>query len=419
MNVSLWFHWLDHFGLPRTLLTNAIGGYPATPADGRIIPGRLVRSLPRLLWQHWLYVQKARNVEADLRRLDKAIDGATDLRQLFAAAVHGMAMLLHTTFAIAALCSLVVGMRKALGITSSAPLVTRDMMTAYRRVLALPDMAQRVAGLDEWLGLYGHRGPLETDLAQPRFSELRAVLLQDLQNAPLSPDSADAPAATHKNRHWLRLLSWIETRREWFRDQAMRRWQRLRTLLRQGGSRLVERGELECADDVFWLRGPDLLGQQPLRPAVARAKEQAAALRKLTLPLTATRGQIEAVVAMAEQAQAKEEGCRIFPGIALTPAVVEGRAVRADSLTALLTDGVMSECADVILVVTSLEPSWAVVFPRVAGVVAEVGGELSHASILLRETGRPAVVNCAGIFRQVKTGDRLRLDGARAVVEVL
>jgi rifampicin phosphotransferase len=419
MNVSLWFHWLDHFGLPRTLLTSAVGGYPATPADARIIPGRLARSVPRLLWQHWLYVQKVRRVEADLRRLDEAIDRATELRKVYAATVQGLAMLLHTTFAIAALCSLVMGVRKALGITGSAPLVTRDMMAAYRRLFTLPDMAQRSAGLDEWLRQYGHRGPLETDLAQPRFSELRDVLWQDLQSALPGAGAPDGPAAAQRSRHWLRLLSWIETRREWFRDQAMRRWQRLRTRLRAEGARLVERGELESADDVFWLRGPDLRGQQPLRQAVAAAKEQAAALRKVNLPLTATRDQIEAVVAKAGQAQAQEEGRRVFPGIALTPAVVEGRAVRADSLTALLTEGVLSDSADVILVVPSLEPSWAVVFPRVAGVVAEVGGELSHASILLREAGRPAVVNCAGIFRQVRTGDRLRLDGARALVEVL
>jgi pyruvate,water dikinase len=60
-----------------------------------------------------------------------------------------------------------------------------------------------------------------------------------------------------------------------------------------------------------------------------------------------------------------------------------------------------------------------VAFPRVGGVVAEVGGELSHASILLREAGRPALVNCAGIFRQVRTGDRLRLDGTRGLAELL
>jgi pyruvate,water dikinase len=55
----------------------------------------------------------------------------------------------------------------------------------------------------------------------------------------------------------------------------------------------------------------------------------------------------------------------------------------------------------------------------VGGVVAEIGGELSHASILLREARRPAIVNCAGIFGAVHKGTRLRLDGATGVVELL
>jgi pyruvate,water dikinase len=112
----------------------------------------------------------------------------------------------------------------------------------------------------------------------------------------------------------------------------------------------------------------------------------------------------------------------VFPGISLGPAVTEGTALKADDLTTLLADvarGAHKLAADTILVVPSLEPSWAVIFPRVGGVVAEVGGEMSHASILLREARRPAVVNCTGIFRSVRTGDRLRLDGARGVVEIL
>jgi phosphoenolpyruvate-protein kinase (PTS system EI component) len=115
-------------------------------------------------------------------------------------------------------------------------------------------------------------------------------------------------------------------------------------------------------------------------------------------------------------------GRRIFPGIPLGPAAVEGRAVKAVDLLDLLAEAGRSPGLlgpEAILVVAALEPSWAVVFPRVGGVVAEIGGELSHASILLREAGRPALVNCSGIFRAVKTGDRLRLDGAARRVEIL
>ena len=93
--------------------------------------------------------------------------------------------------------------------------------------------------------------------------------------------------------------------------------------------------------------------------------------------------------------------------------------MKADDLVALLEKGAGLLGPGAILVVPTLEPSWAVVFPRVGGVVAELGGELSHASILLREARRPAVVNCAGIFREVRPGARLRLDGGRGVVEVL
>lgn len=115
-----------------------------------------------------------------------------------------------------------------------------------------------------------------------------------------------------------------------------------------------------------------------------------------------------------------QEERRVFPGIALGSAVVEGIAVKADDLVTLLTQTAEIRLGkDTILVVPSLEPSWAVIFPRVGGVIAEIGGELSHASILLREARKPALVNCAGIWDGIETGDRLRLDGEHGYAEKL
>jgi pyruvate,water dikinase len=90
---------------------------------------------------------------------------------------------------------------------------------------------------------------------------------------------------------------------------------------------------------------------------------------------------------------------------------------KSDDLLTILADGALG--ADTILVVPHMEPSWAVLFPRVAGVVSELGGELSHASILLREAGKPAIVNVSGIWHEVRDGDCVRLDGVKGVVEVL
>ncbi len=282
-------------------------------------------------------------------------------------------------------------------------------MEEYRRLAALPS-AERPAALDRWLECYGHRGPLESDLARPRFAELRDVLLRELASAPAGP----AERGASDLGRLLRPVFWIDEHREWFRDAMMRRWQRLRALILAEAQRLTAAGELDVPEDVFWLRAEDLAG--PLRSAAAAGRARVEAVRHLPLPQSASRDTILDLVAQTARQQADSTDARIFPGIALSPAVIEGQAVKADDLVALLqADGLLGP--DSILVVPALEPSWAVVFPRVAGVVTELGGELSHASILLREARRPAVVNCAGIYRAVRPGERLRLDGGRGVVE--
>ena len=86
-------------------------------------------------------------------------------------------------------------------------------------------------------------------------------------------------------------------------------------------------------------------------------------------------------------------------------------ASEADDLVSLLAKAGKLLGPDVILVVPTLEPSWAVIFPRVGGVVAELGGELSHASILLREARRPAIVNSSPVAA-AHGARRRRLGGA-------
>jgi phosphohistidine swiveling domain-containing protein len=143
-------------------------------------------------------------------------------------------------------------------------------------------------------------------------------------------------------------------------------------------------------------------------------------VQHISLPTSASLDDIREILSRTAMAQPRADGRTVFPGISLSAAVVEGQARKADDLVALLQE--MKEKLlgpDAILVVPTLEPSWAVVFPRFAGVVAELGGELSHASILLREARCPAIVNCSGVFQRVNTGDRIRVDGSRGVVELL
>src|SRR5438132_4125333 len=71
-----------------------------------------------------------------------------------------------------------------------------------------------------------------------------------------------------------------------------------------------------------------------------------------------------------------------------------------------------------ILVATEILPSQALAFDRfkVAGIITETGGATSHAAILARALGIPAVSGLRGILREVGTGDLVALDGREGYV---
>ncbi len=73
----------------------------------------------------------------------------------------------------------------------------------------------------------------------------------------------------------------------------------------------------------------------------------------------------------------------------------------------------------VILVTRLTDPAWSGLFPRLSGVVTELGGVISHAAIVARENGLPAVVGVAEVTRHIRDGQRLRLDGRTGIVEVV
>ncbi|HSK79238.1 MAG TPA: PEP-utilizing enzyme [Thermoanaerobaculia bacterium] len=417
MNFSFFFRLMDHWGLPRAFVTEGVGGEGGGPADRRLLLGRFARSVPRLVLLQVRSLATIRRADRELSLLEGRIEAAATLTDLHRVSVEALALAMRTNFAINGMLSGVSRVRRFLRVHEAGRVTTREMMEEYGRLAALPDAAAREAGLDAWLARFGHRGPLESDPARPRFAELRALLLADLSRA-VSPAAPSGREPREPSR-FLRPFYWIDEVRERFRDELMRRWQRLRARILAEGASLAAAGELESPGDVFLLRGEDLLeGGGALSAAVASARERLARAAALDLPLTASREEIQEAIVRVERKRAEAAGRRVFPGIPLGPAVVEGLAVKAGDLLSLLASPeALSPGA--ILVVPALEPSWAVVFPRVGGVVAEIGGELSHASILLREAGRPAVVNCAGIFRAVATGDRLRLDGARGIVEIL
>ena len=82
-----------------------------------------------------------------------------------------------------------------------------------------------------------------------------------------------------------------------------------------------------------------------------------------------------------------------------------------------------SDCAEEllsgeILVAPATNIGWTVVFPRAAAIITDIGAPLSHAAIVAREFGIPAVVGCGNATTILKTGDIVTVDGARGIVTV-
>ena len=72
-----------------------------------------------------------------------------------------------------------------------------------------------------------------------------------------------------------------------------------------------------------------------------------------------------------------------------------------------------------ILVAITTNIGWTPIFPRAAAVITDVGAPLSHAAIVARELGIPAVVGCFNATSVLKTGDRVRVDGGQGIVEIV
>jgi pyruvate,water dikinase len=210
--------------------------------------------------------------------------------------------------------------------------------------------------------------------------------------------------------------------------------------LREVGAVFVEHGFLAEADDLFYLNihevhaalsdlGLAWAGGAPGRgavywpPKVARRKEILARLAQWTPPPAL--GTVPEVITdptvqllwgvTADRLRAwatGEEGG--VDGYAASPGVVEGvaRVVRNVDEIGAVQPGEVLVCP-----VTA--PSWGPVFPKIAAAVSDIGGMMSHAAIVAREYGLPAVVGTGNATARIKTGDRVRVDGDAGRVTIV
>jgi phosphohistidine swiveling domain-containing protein len=294
---------------------------------------------------------------------------------------------------------------------------------------------------DTFARQYGHRGSHEVELSIPRPAEDPAWIddqLAALHDTPRDVGTLLANQEAARAAAWDRLAGqdpkkaaaarklvarWAPAARdrEAARSEVARSAWVVRTWVRRAGQ-LTGHG-----DDLFFLELPETVGMlrgdpAPLAKVPARRASYETYRALPTYPAL-IRGRFDPIRWAAdpnrrsdyydERARPAKPDDTItgFPGAA---GVVEGiaRILRTPEDTAQLGDGE-------ILVTTVTNIGWTPIFPRAAAVVTDVGAPLSHAAIVARELGIPAVVGCGNATMRLHSGDRVRVDGSNGTVQVL
>jgi rifampicin phosphotransferase len=287
---------------------------------------------------------------------------------------------------------------------------------------------------------YGHRGPHEFEISLPRPGEDPAWIDQRLaERAALARSYRELlEVQEHKRSEaWAKLeqrhpvqarilrrqvRGWakISRDRERARSEVIRYFWVLRAYAQRAGE-LTGWGE-----DIFFLDKAEIvrvLEGETISAKLIKQRRQAYQSYSALPPYPALiRGTFNPYawaadenrrsdVFMAGSRNEADVAVRGFPGSA---GIVEAK-VR------MLSDAADSGALQPgeVLVTTVTNVGWTPIFPRAAAVVTDVGAPLSHAAIVARELGIPAVVGCGNATMRLRTGDLVRVDGTAGTVEVL
>lgn len=318
-----------------------------------------------------------------------------------------------------------------------------DRLARDFRMNRLPASIQ--SALSEFLDRYGMRGLAEIDFGQPRWREQPVPIIRALQSYLSMADESAAPdrvfrqgqqaaaqtterlavAATRSLRSPLggHVARWLARRvralaglRESPKFTLIRAVDLLRSAMLESGRDLVRAGVLERADDLFYLRMRELKTLAMNAPgdwrALVRARRAAERNERRRQPIPRL---------------LLGDGTAIFAGLS-APANADGEAVVGSGVSPGVAEGaarVVFNPADAtlhpgeILVCPGTDPSWTPLFLAAGGLVMEVGGMMTHGSVVAREYGIPAVVGVDRATERLQTGQRVRVDGGSGRVDIL
>jgi pyruvate,water dikinase len=300
-------------------------------------------------------------------------------------------------------------------------------------------------GREAYLEAYGHRGENEGETAWPRPMEDPAWLDRQLEAWAKNPVDIDSMLARQRAAYkaaWERLVRHQPKKvgQMRYRLKQAAKGAQTREIVRSEATRgmavirawALRAGELlDLGDDIFYLTLDEVLaaleGNSAAFELIPTRKEVHARYRALPPYPTLICGRFDPFAWAADpnrrsdfydsRAQtsplvAPDEN--IIQGAAGALGVVEGTVRKLEHL-----EDSDQFLAGEVLVTTMTNIGWTPLFPRAAAIVTDLGAPLSHAAIVARELGIPAVVGCGDATMRLKTGDRVRVNGGLGMVEIL
>jgi phosphohistidine swiveling domain-containing protein len=317
-----------------------------------------------------------------------------------------------------------------------------DHLASLGPLMGLIKISRGEMSREEYLRRYGHRGPHEMELSTPRPLEDPDWI--DRRVAEIESGQTDVPAmlAKQRERHeaaWERLKAKVPRKAKYYRQKLDRlaAASKIREASRSEAVRLLgvfrafalRAGEMtELGEDIFFLSLEEVLatlgGDESAIGFVPARRETHARYSSLPPYPTIIRGRFDPFQWAADpnrrsdifdaHAPVTAGSSETITGFAGAAGIVEGFVRRLDSPE----EGGQLQPGE-ILVTTTTNIGWTPLFPRAAAIVTDVGAPLSHAAIVARELGIPAVVGCGNATMRLHPGDRVRVNGGQGVVEIL
>lgn len=268
------------------------------------------------------------------------------------------------------------------------------------------------------------------DLTVPRWGEDASLIQRHLRSMTAAPLKATKVYTEIIEKMRSEIAGWIDQmgfnsllkkikmsrefliQREEMRDYSTRLYYFVRLATLEMGRRLEGMGKIRKQQDVFYIPVETLTAFAQGLKLETSLQEHAIIGHIRYQSFLKYPAPNEFGMSLREEVGGAGENT--LKGLGCSAGVFEGTAFVAEDL---------SHAQNIekgqILIAQFTEPGWTPLFPRLSAVVTEVGGMLSHAAVISREFGLPAVLNVAGATRKIKTGDRLRVDGRAGTVEIL